>query len=157
SIAAISGRLLCSFLSDAWGRRAAGVFGLLAAALFLSLAGYLHNLFLGGVSLFYAMLLVHGFFGSGSYAIVGPYMGELWPAHLRGSGNGFVHGVANLSKFIGPGGLALIAGSSNLVSPKATLDAMIPGFNYLASWYVLGAFAFWFIGFETRRRSLDEI
>jgi putative MFS transporter len=65
--------------------------------------------------------------------------------------------VANLSKFIGPAGLALIAGSSNLVSPKATLDAMIPGFNFLASWYVLGAFAFWFIGFETRRRSLDEI
>jgi len=84
-------------------------------------------------------------------------MGELWPGRLRGSGMGFVYGIGNLGKFIGPAGLALIAGSSNYVKPEATLDALIPGFNYFAFWYVLGTFAFWFIGFETSRRSIGEI
>ena len=54
-------------------------------------------------------------------------------------------------------GLALIAGSSNLVAPKATLDAIIPAFNYFGFWYVLGAVAFWFIGIETRGRTIEEI
>ena len=75
------------------------------------------------------MILLQSFFGSGNYSIVGPYMGELWPARLRGSGMGLVYGVGNLGKFIGPAGLALIAGSSNYVKPEATLDALIPGFR----------------------------
>jgi len=105
----------------------------------------------------YIGLLLQSFFGSGNYSIVGPYMGELWPSRLRGSGMGFVYGIGNLGKFIGPAGLALIAGSSNYVKPEATLDALVPGFNYFAFWYVLGAFAFWFIGFETSRRSIEQI
>ena len=104
----------------------------------MSLAGYLHNVFIGGVSMFFVMILLQNFMGSGNYSIVGPYMGELWPARLRGSGMGLVYGVGNLGKFIGPAGLALIAGSSNFVAPKATLDALIPAFNYFAFWYVLG-------------------
>jgi MFS transporter, putative metabolite:H+ symporter len=157
ALMAIAGRFLCSWISDAWGRRTAGVFSCLTAAVCMSLAGYLHSVFVAGVSMFYVMLLLQGFFGSGNYSIVGPYMGELWPSRLRGSGMGFVYGIGNLGKFIGPAGLALIAGSSNYVKPSATLDALVPGFNYFAFWYVLGAFAFWFIGFETSRRSIDEI
>ena len=93
----------------------------------MALAGYMHSVFIAGVSMFYVMLLLQSFFGSGNYSIVGPYMGELWPGRLRG------------------------------VKPAATLDALIPGFLYFAFWYVLGAFAFWFIGFETSRRSIAEI
>jgi putative MFS transporter len=70
---------------------------------------------------------------------------------------GWIYGVGNLGKFIGPAGLALIAGQTNLVSPKATLDALVPGFNYFAFWYVLGAAAFWRIGFETSGRTIEEI
>ncbi|MGA8758350.1 MAG: MFS transporter [Stellaceae bacterium] len=157
SISAIAGRFFCSWISDAWGRRASGVFSCVTGAVFMSLAGYLHSIFIGGLSVFFLMILIQNFFGSGNYSIVGPYMGELWPARLRGSGMGFVYGVGNLGKFIGPAGLALIAGSSNLVSPKATLDALIPGFNYFAFWYILGAIAFLFIGIETRGRTIDEI
>ncbi len=157
SISAIAGRFFCSWISDAWGRRASGVFSCVTGAVFMSLAGYLHSVFIGGISVFFLMIVIQNFFGSGNYSIVGPYMGELWPARLRGSGMGFVYGVGNLGKFIGPAGLALIAGSSNLVSPKATLDALIPGFNYFAFWYILGAVAFAFIGMETRGRTIDEI
>ncbi|MBV8936951.1 MAG: MFS transporter, partial [Alphaproteobacteria bacterium] len=157
SLSAIAGRFFCSWISDAWGRRASGIFSCLTAALFMFLAGYLHSLFIGGISVFFLMILIQSFFGSGNYSIVGPYMGEMWPARLRGSGMGFVYGVGNLGKFIGPAGLALIAGSSNFVSPQATLDALIPGFIYFASWYVLGALAFWLIGMETRGRTIEEI
>ena len=157
SLAAVAGRFFCSWISDAMGRRASGVLTCLLAALFMSLAGYLHSLFIGGVSLFFLLIVLQNFFGSGNYSIVGPYMGELWPSRLRGSGMGLVYGVGNLGKFIGPAGLALIAGSSNFVAPKATLDALVPAFNYFALWYVLGAVAFWLIGFETRGRSFAEI
>ena len=157
SISAIIGRFFCSWISDAWGRRGSGIFACLVAAVFMFLAGYLHNVFIGGVSVFFLMILLQNFFGSGNYSIVGPYMGEMWPARLRGSGMGFVYGVGNLGKFIGPAGLALIAGSSNYVKPAATLDALIPGFTYFAAWYVLGAIAFWLIGFETSGRTIDEI
>ena len=131
ALLAIAGRFLCSWISDAWGRRPAGVFSCLTAALFMSLAGYMHSVFIGGVSMFYVMILLQSFFGSGNYSIVGPYMGELWPARLRGSGMGFVYGIGNLGKFIGPAGLALIAGSSNYVKPEATLDALDPRLQLL--------------------------
>jgi putative MFS transporter len=157
SVMAIVGRFFASWISDAWGRRASGIFTCLVSALFMSLAGYLHSFFIGSMSLFYLMILIQSFFGSGNYSIVGPYMGEMWPARLRGSGMGFVYGVGNLGKFIGPAGLALIAGSSNFVNPNATLDALIPGFNYFAFWYILGAVAFWLIGMETRGKTIDEI
>jgi putative MFS transporter len=157
ALMAIAGRFLCSWLSDAWGRRGSGIFSCLTAAVCMFLAGYLHSVFIGSVSIFYVMLLLQSFFGSGNYSIVGPYMGDLWPARVRGSGMGLVYGVGNLGKFIGPAGLALIAGSSNYVKPQATLDALIPGFAYFASWYVLGAIVFWLIAMETRGRTIDEI
>ena len=157
SISAILGRFVCSYISDAWGRRASGIFTCLVSAFFMSAAGYFHDVFIGGMSMFFILIVCQSFLGSGVYTIVGPYMGELWPARLRGSGMGLVYGVGNLGKFIGPAGLALIAGSDNFVSPKATLDALIPGFNYFASWYVLGALAFWLIAIETRGRTIDDI
>ena len=157
SIAAVAGRFFCSWISDAMGRRASGLLSCLIAALFMSLAGYMHSVFVGGVSMFFLMIVLQNFFGSGNYSIVGPYMGELWPTRLRGSGMGLVYGVGNIGKFIGPAGLALIAGSSNYVKPQATLDALIPAFNYFAVWYVIGAIAFWFIGIETRGRTIEEI
>jgi putative MFS transporter len=157
SIAGILGRFFCSWISDAWGRRASGIFSCLTAAVFMFLAGYWHDVFVAGVSMFFLMILLQNFFGSGNYSIVGPYMGEMWPSRLRGSGMGLVYGVGNLGKFIGPAGLALIAGSSNYVKPAVTTSALVPGFAYFAFWYVLGALAFWLIGFETRGRTIDEI
>jgi putative MFS transporter len=154
---AIFGRLFCAWISDAMGRRPAVVLSCVIAAVTMSLAGYLNQVFVGTVSIFYVMILVQSFFGSGNYAIVGPYMAEVWPSKLRASGMGLGYGFGNLGKFIGPAGLAVIAGSDNLVTPKATLDALIPAMNYFAVWYLVGAAAIWFIGFETRGRTLAEI
>jgi hypothetical protein len=62
-----------------------------------------HSVFVLGVSMFYVMLLQQSFFGSGNYSIFGPYVGELWPGRLRGSGMGFVYGIGNSAR-LSPGG-----------------------------------------------------
>ena len=156
-VAGIVGRFFCAWMSDAMGRRPSIVLACLIGTLGTSLAGYLSGVYVVGVSMFLLMIFVQYAFGSGAYAIIGPYMAEVWPSNLRASGMGIGYGVGNLGKFIGPAGLAVIAGSSNFVSPKATLDALIPAMNYFAFWYVLGAVAVWFIGFETRGRTIEEI
>jgi MFS transporter, putative metabolite:H+ symporter len=157
SIAAIAGRFFCAWLSDVIGRRPTIVMTCLTAGVAISLAGYLHSFFIGTASVFYLMLLINNFFGSGNMSVVGPYQAEVWPSRLRASGMGLGYGFANLGKFIGPAGLAYIAGSSNLMTPKATIDALVPGMNFFAIWFLVGAFAVWFIGFETKGRTLEEI
>ena len=156
-LVSVFGRLFCAWLSDAMGRRPAVVLSCVIAAVTMSMAGYLNQVYAGTVSIFYVMILVQSFFGSGNYAIVGPYMAEVWPSKLRASGMGLGYGFGNLGKFIGPAGLAVIAGSSNFVSPKATLDALVPAMNYFAFWYLVGAAAIWFIGIETKGRTIAEI
>jgi putative MFS transporter len=156
-VAGIAGRFFCAWISDAMGRRPSVVLVCGIATVATSLTGYLADAHIGTVSVFYLLILIGYFFGSGNYAIVGPYMAEVWPSKLRASGMGVGYGVGNLGKFIGPAGLAVIAGSSNYMSPQATLDALIPAMNYFAFWYALGAAAIWFIGFETRGRTIDEI
>jgi putative MFS transporter len=70
---------------------------------------------------------------------------------------GFSYGVGNLGKIIGPLGLALIVGSSDVIAPKATLAAIEPAMYYLAGWYALGVLIFLTFGFETRGRTLEQL
>jgi len=153
----IVGRFFCSWLSDAIGRCIPIGLTCAIAGVTMSLAGYWNDRFLGGFSVSYLMIMVQQFFGSGGYSIIGPYMAEIWPSRLRASGMGLAYGAGNLGKFIGPAGLAVIAGSSNFVSPQATADALIPAMNYFAVWYALALVAVLFIGFETRGRTIGEI
>jgi putative MFS transporter len=157
SIVGIIGRLVCSYLSDAIGRRASGMLIGFGGALTMALAGYFHDAYLGTVSVFFLLIMAQRFFGDGSYAIIGPYLAEVWPAGLRTSGMGLGYGVGNLGKILGPLGLALIVGSSNYVSPKVTLAAIFPALLYLAFWYGQAAVVFWLLGFETKGRSIEEI
>jgi putative MFS transporter len=156
-LVALVGRFTFCYLSDAIGRRSSGVLLSFGAAISLALAGYYHNVFLGGVSVFYLMLFGQRFFGDGGYAVVGPYAAEVWPSRLRASGMGFGFGVGNLGKILGPLGLALIVGSSDVISPKATIAAIEPAMMYLAAWYALSGIVFVLLGFETGGRSLEEL
>jgi putative MFS transporter len=151
-----AGRLACSYANDAIGRRPAGFVVGMCGALFMALAGFYYNAFIGGVSVFWLFLMVQRFFGDGAYAIIGPYSAEIWPAGLRTSGMGFGYGLGNLGKVIGPLGLALICGQSNFVSPKASLDFIVPALLFLAFWSALSGIAFLF-GIETKGRSIEEI
>jgi putative MFS transporter len=156
-LVALVGRFIFCYLSDAIGRRPSGVLLSFGAAISLALAGYYHDIFLSGVSVFYLMLFGQRFFGDGGYAVVGPYAAEVWPSRLRASGMGFGFGVGNFGKILGPLGLALIVGSSDVISPKATIAAIEPAMMYLAAWYALSGIVFMLLGFETRRRSLEEL
>ena len=123
----IVGRLIASWMSDAFGRRLSGLLIGLGGAVTMALAGYWHDVFIGTVSVFFVMIMIQRFFGDASYAIIGPYLAEVWPNRLRASGMGFSYGIGNLGKIIGPLGLALIVGSSNYVSPKVTSRRDLPG------------------------------
>jgi MFS transporter, putative metabolite:H+ symporter len=81
----------------------------------------------------------------------------VWPNGLRTSGMGFSYGIGNLGKIIGPLGLALIVGSSDLVSPKATINALFSASLFLAFWYGQAGLMFLLLGFETKGRSPEEI
>jgi putative MFS transporter len=97
------------------------------------------------------------FFADGGFAIVGPYAAEVWPAHLRTSGMGSAYGFGGIGKIIGPLGLALIVGSSNFVKPDVPVPQIPIAFLYLGSWFLLAGAVYYFLGFETGGRSIEEI
>ena len=70
---------------------------------------------------------------------------------------GSAYGFGGIGKIIGPLGLALIVGTSDIVTPKATLDAIVPSFMYFTAWLVLCGCAFLFFGFETGKQSISSI
>jgi putative MFS transporter len=84
-------------------------------------------------------------------------MAEVWPTRLRTTGMGSAYGFGGIGKIIGPLGLALMVGASDVVTPKATLDAITPSFMYFTAWMALCGCAFLFFGFETGRQSLTTI
>jgi putative MFS transporter len=157
NLAGFCGRVAFSFLSDAIGRRAsAGIYGF-GSAIMLILAAASHDLFIGSVSVFWLMLLLATLFLEGGFAIIGPYSAEVWPARMRTTGMGSAYGFGGLGKVIGPLGLALIVGASNVIRPQASLDAILPAYAYLASWFALAAIVMLAFARETKGRSLEAL
>ena len=107
--------------------------------------------------MFWLLLIATNAFADGGFAIVGPYSAEVWPSALRTTGMGSAYGFGGIGKVIGPLGLALIVGSSNVITPQASVSSIIPAYSYLAGWFVLAGLAYLFLGFETRGRSLEAI
>jgi MFS transporter, putative metabolite:H+ symporter len=157
SISAFFGRVAFSYLSDWLGRRlSGGLYGFGATALVI-LSSYLRNEFLGAISVFWLMLIVTYFFADGGFAIVGPYAAEVWPSRLRASGMGASYGFGGVGKIIGPLGLALIVGSSNIVKPEASVDKIVPAFIYLGVWFAVAGLVYGFFGMETRGHTIVQI
>src|SRR6202047_4159173 len=157
NFAGLFGRIGLSYLSDSIGRKASGAIASFGAAILIVAAALCHNFFFGSVSVFWLLLIVNNAFADGGFAIVGRYSAEVWPVALRTTGMGSAYGVGGLGKGIGPLGLALIVGSSNIITPKASVAALLPAFSYLAGFFALAGLAYIFIGMETKRRSLETI
>jgi putative MFS transporter len=157
ALVGIPGRALGAWMSDGLGRRWAGSLLAVGAGGTTLLAGQLYNVYIGTTSMFFLFLMLSSFFSNASFSVVFPYMAELWPAKLRASGFGLVYGCSNIAKFIGPAGLAVIAGASNYVAPQATLTAIEPAFVYFAAWYLLAIIGFLLLGIETRGRTIEEL
>jgi putative MFS transporter len=156
-ILGIVGRAVASWMSDVLGRRWSGFLIGMGGAITMALAGYLHDVYVGTVSVFFVLIMIQRFFGDASYAIIGPYLAEVWPNRLRASGMGFSYGIGNLGKIIGPLGLALVIGSSNYITPKATLDQIFPALLFLAFWYGQAGLVFLLLGIETKNISIEEM
>ena len=158
SLSGLAGRVVFSVLSELLGRRVSG--GLLGfgGALFLVLAAIVpSDAFIAGISVFYLLMMLAFFFTDGGFAIVGPYAAEVWPTDLRTSGMGSAYGFGGLGKIFGPVGLALIAGSSQIVNPEATIAGLTPGFIFLACFAALAGLVYFFLGIETKGKSIEEI
>jgi putative MFS transporter len=156
-LAGIFGRLFFAWLSDQLGRRRSGILAGFGAAICVCAAGLLHNETVAGVSLLWLGIVLGDFFYDGGFAVIGPYMAEVWPTRLRTTGMGSAYGFGGIGKIIGPLGLAMIVGTSDIVSPKATLDAIVPAFMYFTGWLILWGLAFLFWGFETGKQSISAI
>ena len=159
NLSGIVGRFSVTALIEPMGRRGSGTLYSAMAGLLIVGSGYVYDVYIGGWSLFYILLVAQGFFGSAIYTVVGPYMAEIWPARLRSSGMGLSYGVGNLGgKVLGPLGLALIMGAGDIIKPAApNLKMLGPAFLYFASWYVIGIIGFWVFGPETKGRTFEEI
>jgi putative MFS transporter len=157
TLCAFIGRVVLSICAERIGRRTTGILCSFGAAAALCAAAYASHIELGVVSPFLLLLLVAYFFGEGGFAVLAPYSAEVWPASLRTSGLGSAYGFGGIGKIIGPLGLALVIGASNLVLPKTTAEAVEPAFLYFAAWYALAGVAYLAFGIETKGRSLEDI
>lgn len=157
SLSNIIGRILFSYLSEKIGRRPSGAIYTFGGAALLVFTGWVARGGLGLSSFFWLFLLLSFFLFDGGFAVSGPYTTEIWPSRLRASGAGFGYGAGGIGKITGPLGLAVLIGSTNYISPEATINKIVPAFVYLAAWYVLAGLAYVFVGFETKGRSLEQI
>ena len=97
------------------------------------------------------------FFADGGFAIVGPYAAEVWPSHLRTTGMGSAYGFGGIGKIIGPVGLALIVGSNNYLKPDVPLTQIPTAFVYLGCWFLMAGCVYYFLGIETKGKSIEQI
>jgi hypothetical protein len=67
AVSAFVGRIVCMWPPHLIGRRISGMLACLGGVATLIIAGYLADAYIGSVSVFWLMLMVHSFFGGGSY------------------------------------------------------------------------------------------
>jgi putative MFS transporter len=156
AMAGFAGRWFWAYMSEAVGRRWAGMFLGGGATVLLMIAANFHGAFLGSKSIFWLAFIGAYFFVNGGMAVIGPYASEVWPKHLRAMGMGAGYGCGGLGKMLGPIALGLFAGGGNLVTPKATLNAIGPAVGLWAA-ATLTVAVCCFFGIETRNKSIEEI
>jgi putative MFS transporter len=157
SLAGLGGRIGFSYLAGLIGRKTAGAVQGFGAGILLLLVAFTHNIYLGGASMLFIGLLLVQIFQDGGWTNLVPHTAEMWPARLRAQGQGLGNAVGGVGKVAGPAMLGLIAGSSNLVTPKATTSALLPSFLIFAVLMILTGLAFVVIAPETNRRSLETV
>lgn len=157
SLGGVGGRIGFAFLSRWIGRRAAGGVQGFGAGILLLITALTHSAFLGGVSMLFVMLLLVQVVADGGWTNLVPMTAEIWPARLRARGQGLGNAFGGIGKVLGPAMLGLIAGSSNIIEPEATTDALTPAFVVCAVVMVLAGLVFVFVAPETNRRSLETV
>jgi putative MFS transporter len=97
--------------------------------------------FVAGWSVFALLVVFGAMFYSGLFSNITPYVVEVFPVSLGARAFGLAQAANGVGKILGPLCLALIAGSNDIVSPKATTDAILPAFLFLAACELAAAIA----------------
>jgi len=150
------GRIAFAVLGHWIGRRPAGILMGVGGAACLVVATLTQHATLGIASLFVVAFVVGYFFIDGGFANLAPATPEVFPTHLRAHSSGLAETVNGFGKILGPLALAVIAGTSNIVNPEATREAIAPALYFLAAFSLMTAFAFLLIP-ETRKKTLEEV
>ncbi|HEY1796422.1 MAG TPA: MFS transporter [Stellaceae bacterium] len=154
SAAGVSGKLLVSVFAQIMGRRTLGIlFGLLAGV-GLIVAGYFSGALVGGFPVFVILTAGAAFFAEGGFSNLAPYTVEQYGVALGSRSSGLGQAANGVGKIVGPLALAILAGSDNIIAPKATADAVFPAFAFLGVTMIAVALAFAFLGVETHGKQI---
>ena len=157
ALGSFGGRLFFSFLPQRLGRRTCGLLMGFGAVPPLVLAAFSSDTEIAGVPLFLIALVPAAFFVDGGFANLAPYTPEVFPTSLRTHGMGLAWAVSGVGRIIGPLVIALVAGTGDLVDPKATLDALTPSFLFLAAAALLVGIGFLLVRLEPHGRDLETL
>ncbi|MGA8401132.1 MAG: hypothetical protein WB697_14675, partial [Stellaceae bacterium] len=154
SAGGVSGKILVCFIAPLMGRRALGAtFGLIAA-IGLCFAGYYSSVLVGGFPLFVILTAASAFFAEGGFSNLAPYTVEQYGVSLGSRSSGLGQAANGVGKILGPLALAMLAGSDNIIAPKATAEAVFPAFVFLGATMLAVALAFAFLGIETHGKQI---
>ena len=153
--AGIFGKIVVSFLAPVIGRRALGIIWGFGGGVALAAAGFYGSAFVGGVPLIVVFLAASAFCIDGSFSNLAPYTVESYGVRLGARASGLGQTANGVGKILGPLSLALIAGTSNFVSPKATEGALFGSFLVLAFGMALVGLSFALLGRETHGRAMS--
>jgi len=156
-LGSFAGRLFFSFFPQRSGRRTCGLLMGLGAPPLLALAAFSGQTDLAGASLFVIALAGAAFFIDGGFANLAPYTSEVYPTSMRTQGMGLAWTASGLGRIVGPAGVALIAGTGDLIDPSATLSALKPAFLYLAGFSLLVGLGFLLVRLEPHGSDLETL
>ncbi len=141
ALAACVGYTACGFLIDRYGRRPVLFLYYLVGAAF-------HLWFAEATGLWiYVAIAAVGWVNPGVYGSSGIYVSELYPTHLRATAVGWFFGIGRIGSFLAPTvvGFMLYYGAGAYV------------LHTFAFSFLMAAIALWFVGIETKDRSLEQI
>jgi MFS transporter, putative metabolite:H+ symporter len=147
--AGVLGKIVVSIVSPMMGRRRCGLLWGFLGAVSLVSAAYFSNTFVAGVPLLVVFLCCSTFGIDGSFSNLAPYTVERFGVRLGARSSGLGQAANGVGKILGPLSLALIAGTGNIVSPRATADAVLPAFMFLGFAMVCVGLSFSILGVET--------
>ncbi|HEX9522913.1 MAG TPA: MFS transporter [Reyranella sp.] len=154
SLTGMLGRAVFALLPQWLGRRRCGEIMGYGIAISLGAAGLFFDRTILGWPAFVVLLIPAALFFDGGFSNIAPYSAEIFPVRLSARGVGLAQAANGVGKIAGPLCLALIAGTSNLISPKATMDAVTPAFLFLAACGLAIGLAFSLLGVETHGKPL---
>lgn len=154
SAAGVIGKIVVTLIAPLIGRRLLGIVWGFGGTVALALAGYYNAEFVLGVPLMVVLMCASTFCIEGGFSNLAPYTVESYGVSLGARSSGLGQTANGVGKIAGPLSLALIAGTSQLISPQQTAEAVFPAFLFLAFCMALVGFSFLFLAVETHGKAM---